>query len=442
MAVTDLGALVRIPSVSWEGFDPDNVDRSASAVRDLFDGIGIFESVRVARSISGAGLPGQPAVLATRGARNGAPTVLLYAHHDVQPPGNYSEWQSPPYEPTVRGDRLYGRGAADDKAGVVSHLAALRAFTQVVGTGFDLGLVAFIEGEEEFGSPSFAGFLAEHREALAADVIIVADSDNWSTSVPSLTVSLRGNITFRLTVKTLLHASHSGMFGGAVPDAMLVMARLISSLYADDGSVAIERLTAREAPVPDLPLDRLREDTGLLPGVAAIGRGPLLSRMWNQPAITVTGIDAPTVQNASNALIPEVSVRISVRVAPGQHTDEAWSAIEAHLRSRVSFGAHVEISDLNKGEPFLVDAAGWAVTAVKDAMSEAWGTGALETGIGGTIPFLSHLAADFPDAQILITGVEDPDTRAHSPNESLHLGVFHRAILTEAILLANLNSRA
>ncbi len=441
-AISDLGGLVRIPSVSWDGFDPAHVLESASAVRDLLAETGVFDSVEVARSAIDSTLVGQPAVLATRAARNGKPTILLYAHHDVQPPGSADDWESAPFEPTVRGDRLYGRGAADDKAGVMAHVAAIRAFTSVVGDDFDLGLVAFIEGEEEFGSRSFSNFLVDHREALAADVIVIADSDNWDIATPSLTTALRGNVAFKLTISTLEHASHSGMYGGAAPDAMLAAIRLLSTLHASDGSVAVDGLTSTGAEVPAYTEATFAKDAALLAGVDLIGHGPILSRLWFQPAITVTGIDAPTVAHASNTLVPSVTVKISARIAPGQDAASAFAALETHLRAQAAFGAHLEFTDIDLGNPFLVDTSGWAVELALDAMRESWGSDPVQTGIGGSIPFISELAEVFPAAQILVTGVEDPDTRAHSPNESLHLGLFQRAILTEAVLLAKLESRA
>jgi acetylornithine deacetylase/succinyl-diaminopimelate desuccinylase-like protein len=441
-AVADLTDLVRIPSVSWSAFDQQNVERSADAVAALLRDLHVFETVAVARAPIGAGPDqGQPAVIARRAARDGAPTVLLYAHHDVQPPGKDEDWDTSPFEPTVRGDRLYARGAADDKAGVMTHIAAIRALTEAAGSEFDLGLAVFIEGEEEFGSRSFANFLAENKESLAADAIVVADSDNWSTDVPSLTVGLRGNVTFRLTVSTLEHASHSGMYGGGVPDAMMPLVRVLSSLHDSDGSVAVKGMTSHETEVPEFSEDELRHDAAVLDGVSVIGRGPVLSRLWNQPTITVTGIDAPSVANASNTLLPSVAVRISARVAPGQRARDAFEALSRHVRENVPFGAHVEIDEVDLGDPFLVDTSGWAAVEAKAAMKDAWGADPVEAGIGGSIPFIADLVREFPDAQILVTGVEDPDTRAHSPNESLHLGVFRRAILTEALLLARLNRR-
>ncbi|WP_084361216.1 dipeptidase [Herbiconiux solani] len=440
-SIAELSDLVRIPSVSWAAFDPANVAASAEAVAGLARATGVFESVDILRAATPSGELGQPAVLATRAARNGRPTVLLYAHHDVQPPGDDAAWESLPFEPTVRGDRLYGRGAADDKAGVESHLAAIRALTATAGDDFDLGLVLFIEGEEEFGSRSFANFLEANRDRLAADVIVVADSDNWDTETPSLTISLRGNVTFKLTVSTLAHASHSGMFGGAVPDAMLAAFRLLASFHDENGSVAVVGLTGREIEAPEYTEETLRAEAGLLDGVKPIGEGSILSRLWSKPTVTVTGIDAPSVANASNTLIPSVAVRVSARIAPGQDSQQAFEALEAHVRAHTPFGAHVEITEVDTGSPFLVDTSGWAVTAAKDAMRDAWGAEPVEAGIGGSIPFIADLVRVFPEAQILVTGVEDPHTRAHSPNESLHLGVFKRAITAEALLLLRLNSR-
>jgi len=442
--IADLSALVRIPSVSWSAFDPAHVQASAEAVADLARSTGVFDEVRIVRSAIAGGdgtALGQPAILAVRPARNGRPTVMLYAHHDVQPQGDEALWETSPFEPTLRGERLYGRGVSDDKAGVMTHIASLRALHALSGDDLDLGVVLFVEGEEEFGSRSFTTFLREQREHLAADVIVVADSDNWSTEVPAITVSLRGNVTFKLSVTTLEHASHSGMYGGAVPDAMMAIVRLLSSLHAPDGSVAVAGLTTHDGPVPERSDEQVIDEAGLVGDVRPIGNGPVLARMWSQPAITVTGMDVPSVANASNTLIPTVAARVSVRVAPGQSAADAYRAIEAHIRAHTPFGAQVDIEDVDTGDGFLVDMDGWAVQEARTAMAEGWGADPVEQGIGGSIPFVSDLAATFPEAQILVTGVEDPDTRAHSPNESQHLGVLHRAIVAETILLARLQSR-
>ncbi|MBN9169658.1 MAG: dipeptidase [Microbacterium sp.] len=441
-ALADLGALVRIPSIAFPGFDRANVQRSAEAVRALAEGTGVFESVVIAdAAIPGSEERGMPAVLATRAARNGRPTILLYAHHDVQPVGDESLWESPPFEPTVRDGRLYGRGAADDKAGVMAHIGALRALTDVLGTDFDLGVALFIEGEEEAGSRSFAQFLSDHADALRADVIVVADSGNWDAVTPALTVSLRGNARFTMTVRTLEHASHSGMFGGAVPDAMTAAVKLLSTLWDDDGEVAVVGLAVRDAETPEYSEATLRDEAGLPDAVRPIGRGTILGRIWNKPSITITGIDAPSVVNASNTLSPEVTVVVSARIAPGQTAREAYEAIEAHLRAHVPFGAELAFRDVDCGDGFLVDTSGWAVESARAALREGYGVEPVDLGVGGSIPFIADLVREFPAAHILVTGVEDPHARAHSPNESLHLDTFRHALIAEALLLEGLDAR-
>jgi acetylornithine deacetylase/succinyl-diaminopimelate desuccinylase-like protein len=442
-AIADLSGLVRIPSVSWDGFDFAHVHASAERVAELARGLGVFETVDVVQlpvSEPGSDALGQPAVVATRAARNGKPTILLYAHHDVQPPGDEAHWDSKPFEPTLRGDRLYGRGAADDKAGIIAHLAAIRAHQQVLGDP-EIGLVLYIEGEEEFGSRSILTFLEHYRETFDADVIVVADSGNWSTEIPAITVGLRGAVAFNLRVTTLAHASHSGMFGGAVPDAMLATIRMLDSLWHADGSVAVAGLTSREADTPPYDEAQLRAETGLLPEASPIGTGAIISRIWNQPSITITGIDAPSVKDASNTLVPSVRVRLSARVAPGQRAEDAYDAIMTHLHANAPFGAQLEVDGLDLGQPFLVDASGWAVADAKAVLEEAFGNPTVEMGVGGSIPFIAELAERFPNAQILVTGVEDPDSRAHSPNESLHVPSLEKAILGEALLLARLGAR-
>lgn len=439
-ALSDLGDLVRIPGIAWPSFDQTQLERSAERVAALATDTGVFDEVRVLRaSIPGTDELGQPAVLATRAAKGGKPTILLYAHHDVQPPGEDELWETPPFEPTVRDGRLYGRGAADDKAGVMAHIASLRAVAEVLGDDLELGVALFIEGEEEYGSASFAQFLSDNIDALRADAIVVADSGNWDATTPGLTVSLRGNARFVLKVRTLDHASHSGMFGGAVPDAMMATVRLLSTLWDEDGAVAVEGMTQSDTPTPDYTEETLRDEAGLLPGTSPIGRDSILSRIWNKPAVTVIGIDATSVASASNTLLPEVTVVISARVAPGQTGENAYAALEQHLRANAPFGAELTFSDVDLGNGFLVDTSGWAVELARQAMADGYGVAPVDLGVGGSIPFIADLVREFPAAQILVTGVEDPHARAHSPNESLHLDTFRHAIATEALLLTRMN---
>lgn len=446
--IEELCELVRIPSVSWPAFDPAHVQASAEKVAELMRSTGAFDEVHVRRApVEGQENEadpelGHPAVIARREPKNGAPTVLLYAHHDVQPPGKDEDWETPPFEPTKRGDRLFARGAADDKAGVLAHVTAIRALSATEGPDFDLGLAVFIEGEEEWASQSFGNFLREYRDELKADAIIVADSGNWDIDTPALTVALRGAVAFNVKVETMAHATHSGMFGGAIPDAMLATVKLLDTLWNEDGSVAVEGLTTADLETPEYDEARLREESGLLDGVSPIGHGEILSRIWAQPAITVTGIDAPDIANASNTLLPSVRVRISARVAPGQDPEEYYAAITKHLTEHAPFGAKLTFEDPGLGQSFLVDTSGPAVAHMRAAMASGFEHEPLDIGAGGSIPFIAELVEEFPGAEILVTGVEDPDGRAHSPNESLHLGSYRKALAAEALFLARMNRSA
>ena len=423
----DLEDLVRIESV-WA--DPDRrpeVHRSAQAVAELLSQAG-FGDVRIVSE------GGAPAVIAQHPAPPGAPTVLLYAHHDVQPEGDRGQWTSPPFEPTERDGRLYGRGSADDKAGIATHLAAFRAHDGKP----PVGVTVFVEGEEESGSPSLGRLLAAHRDALAADVIVIADSDNWSTEVPALTVSLRGLVDCVVEVATLDHGLHSGLWGGVVPDALSVLVRLLASLHDDDGNVAVAGLHESTAAALDYPAERVRADAGLLDGVSEIGSGPVPQRLWAKPAITVIGIDTTSVAAASNTLIPRARAKISMRIAPGGDAEAHLDALTDHLRRHAPWGAHVSVTRGEKGEPYAIDAAGPVYDAARAAFRQAWGVDPIDMGMGGSIPFIAEFADAFPQAKILVTGVEDPATQAHSINESLHVGVLERAAVAEALLLANL----
>lgn len=424
----DLEALVRIPSVSLDAFDQRRVDESAEAVAVLLRAEGL--DVAVVRE------GGRPAVIGHVDGPEGAPTVTLYAHHDVQPPGDESGWDSPPFEPTERDGRVFGRGVADDKAGVMAHIAALRAHRGRL----PVGVTVFVEGEEEIGSDSLPTILERHGERLRADVIVLADSTNWQVGLPALTTTLRGMVRVVVTVSTLDHGVHSGMFGGAVPDAVTALVRTLASLHDEQGNVTVAGLRSGEAADLGLTEQQLRRDSGLLDGVQLIGSGSLLSRLWTRPAITTIGFNAPSVQTASNTLVPSASAKVSMRIAPDESTRDGFEALRRHLEAHVPWGARIEVHLDDQGAGFAADATGPVYDQARAAFTDAWGTEPVDIGVGGSIPFVAAFAGQFPDAAILVTGVEDPDSRAHGANESLHLGEFERVCVAEAVLLARLGA--
>ena len=424
----DLEDLVRIESVSADPKRAGEVRRSAEAVRALFEAEGCETAVVSTGD-------GAPAVIAHKAGPPGAPTVLLYAHHDVQPENDHAEWDSPPFEPTERDGRLFARGAADDKAGVVAHLAALRIF----GEELPVGVTLFVEGEEEVGSETLTDLLREHRDRLAADVIVIADSGNWDIGVPALTTSLRGLVRADVEVRTLSHAVHSGMWGGLVPDALMALSRVIASLHDDAGNVAVEGLHRGPAADVDYPEERLRAESGALPEVHWIGDGPVVERLWTRPSLTVTGLDAPQVDGASNTLVPSARAKLSLRLAPGDTTANAVERLRHHCEQHVPWGARLSFTVVDTGEATAIDATGPAYDAARSAFTDAWdGTPPVDMGVGGSIPFIAEFLETFPEASVLVTGVEDPDTRAHGANEGLHLAEFERVLLAEALLLARL----
>jgi cysteinylglycine-S-conjugate dipeptidase len=427
--IGDLEDLVRIQSVSADPERLAEVDKSAQKTAQLLAAEGV--EAEIVRAYDGA----PPAVIGERRGPEGAPVVLLYAHHDVQPENDPADWDSPPFEPTVRGDRLYGRGAADDKAGIAVHVGALRA----LGDDLPVTVRFFIEGEEEVSSETLPELLRQYRDRLAADVIVIADAGNWDIGVPSLTTSLRGLIRVDVEVRTLTHAVHSGMWGGLVPDAIMALTKLLATLWTEDGSPAVEGLTWAAAADVDYPEERLRAESGAATGTQWIGTGSAVEKLWTRPAITVTGFDAPKVTGASNTLTPVARARVTVRLAPGDTSGNALARLQEHLAKHVPWGAQLTTTVVDAGEPTVLPTTGPAYAAARSALAEAWdGVAPVDMGTGGSIPFIAEFQETFPGAGILVTGVEDPDTRAHGPNEGLHLPEFERAVLAEALLLQRL----
>jgi cysteinylglycine-S-conjugate dipeptidase len=438
-AVSDLKDLVAIPSVSRALVPVPAVSDSAEAVAGLLRNAGMPE-VRILSVSAGA-----PAVVAKLPAPQGAPTILLYAHHDVQPAGDVSAWRTPPFEATEVDGRLHGRGAADDKAGVIAHVAAIRALREACGGDLSragVGIVVFVEGEEEVGSPTFAEFLQTFREDLAADVVVIADSTNRAVDVPAFTTTLRGLAEAVVEVRTLAAEQHSGVYGGAYPDALTVLCRLLATLHTEDGDVALD---LHRAETPDLELDsaETRHEAGVLDGVQEIGTGSLAERIWAKPAVSVLALDAPRVADAANVLLPVARAKVSLRLAPGQDPEVAARVLRDHLLTHTPWGAHVEVIPGPGGDPVSLVVAGPYFDLAHSAFREAWdGTEPVRMGIGGSIPFIAEIAATYPTATILVVGPGDPASCWHGPNESVDLGVLQRLVLAEALMLARLGGIA
>ncbi len=423
-AIEDVVRLVAIPSVSSQPEHDADVEACAQAVAGHLADLGCPDVQVVSEG-------GKPAVIGRFEGPAGAPRVCLYAHHDVQPVGDARIWDNPGFEATRRGDRLYGRGAADDKGGIGVHLAALRAFDG----DLPVGVTVFVEGEEEIGSPSLGALIDAHADQLRADAYVIADSGNWDVGVPAFTTSLRGVCDCVVEVATLDHAIHSGQYGGVVPDALTSLCRLLATLHHEDGSVAVEGLVAAPDSDLDYPEERLRTESGVLDGVVYLGSGSVTSRIWSQPAVTVIGIDAPSVADASNTLFPSARAKVSLRVPPGQPAADALDRLVEHLEAHAPWGARVTVTRGSAGDPGVLPVEGEIAEAATRAFAEAFGVAPVHMGQGGSIPMAADFQRQYPGATILLTAVCDPDSRMHGPNESLHLGDFAKAALAEALFL-------
>jgi len=425
---SELDRLVRIPSVSAAGFDARHVRRSARATAAWLRRSGF----RDARLLETEG--SHPAVYGTIRGPSGSPRILLYAHHDVQPPGYAELWESPPFEPTERGGRLFGRGTADDKAGIAVHAAAIKAWAGRP----PLDVAIFVEGEEETGSIHLPGFLSNYKELLQADAIVIADCSNWAIGQPTLITSLRGIVDCAVEVRTLDHAVHSGKYGGPVPDALTVLCRLISTLHDAAGNVAVKGLHTGPPHPVSMKASRLRQVVGLRPEVQFLGEGPLTQQMWASPAVAVLGIDAPPVAGAAHKIVPWARAGISVRLAPGDNTERAFHALEEHLRRHAPWNAEVVVTPDHQSQPHRINASGPAFDAFRRACTDTWGRPPVEAGSGGSLPLVGALAETYPDMAMLLTGVDDPESKAHAENESVHLGELQKCCVNEALLLGYL----
>ena len=427
--LSDLKRLIAIPSISSLPEHDDDVLTAAETVAELLREVGCPD-------VQFLEAGGKPAVYGHFPAPEGQPTVLLYAHYDVQPIGDADAWTTPAFSATERDGRLYARGSADDKAGVALHLTALRAFEGKP----PVGVKVFIEGEEEIGSPSMKDLLDKFPNELAADIFVIADSMNWTVGQPALTTTLRGLIDAVVTVSTLESGVHSGQWGGLAPDALTTLCKVLATLHDDKGNVAIEGLKADPEPEIDYEDDaQLRSEAGSLDGVQWIGEGKVSARMWTKPACSVLAIDATPVKDASNTLIPSARAKVSVRLAPGDDPVTAEQALRAHLEEHTPWGARIDIKSERGGAGSRTSLEDERAQAGVAAITEAFGVAPVEMGIGGSIPIVGEFAKRNDGALVLVTAVVDPTSRMHGIDESLDLGDFAKAALAETLLLQNLS---
>lgn len=367
----------------------------------------------------------------------GAPTVLLYAHYDVQPPLDESAWISPPFELTERDGRWYGRGAADCKGGFIMHLLALRALKADGGVPVSVKVIA--EGSEEQGTGGLERYAEAHPELLRADTIVIGDTGNFRVGLPTVTATLRGMTMLRVQLDTLEGNLHSGQFGGAAPDALAAMIQLLASLRAEDGTTTVDGLTGdADWDGIQYPEAEFRQDAKVLDGVELIGTGTVADRIWARPAVTVIGIDCPPVVGATPSVQASARAQISLRVPPGHDAAEATKLLTAHLESRAPWGARVKVEQVGQGQPFRADMSSPAYQAMADAMRDAYpGQEMQSSGMGGSIPLCNTLAGLYPEAEILLIGLSEPEAQIHAVNESVSPEELERMSVAEALFLRN-----
>ncbi|MFL5791836.1 MAG: M20/M25/M40 family metallo-hydrolase [Actinomycetota bacterium] len=429
----ELSTLVAIPSVGYDGYDPAHVRASADATAAILRAAGLTE-VRLLE-LDG----GHPAVFGRHAGPDGAPTVLLYAHHDVQPAADAPAWTHPPFEPTVIDGRLHGRGSADDKCGIAIHAAVIRALLADGEPPVTINVL--VEGEEECSTEHLPELVQGNAELLRADVAIVADSGNIRTGVPTLTTSVRGATSLEVRVDVLRQAVHSGAFGGPLPDAISALARIIASLHTDDGAVAVEGLHAFAWEGDEITEEEFRAETNVFPEVQLLGSGSIADRTLTQPSINVLAFDAPRVSEVANQIVPTATAVIGLRMAPGEDYAKARARVADHMRAAAPWGVHVTIDEDDPGAGHIVDTSSGAFAAVHEALTEAFGRDVVEIGSGGSIPLVPLLVETFPHIQVVMWGAADDRSNYHSRNESVDLGEVVRMAQAEATFLVKLAGR-
>jgi len=424
--VADLVRLAEVPSISFPGFPREPVIAAHDMVVDLLKGAGVEEP----RTLE---LPDTaPVITGEIPAPEGAPTVLLYAHYDVQPPGEEALWRTPPFAPTERDGAIYGRGIADDKANVLMHVGALRAWEGRP----PVGIKVVFEGQEEVGS-ALDDYPARDPEPFRADALVIGDTGNVRPGEPTFNVSTRGDAEVLVEVRTLATPKHSGDFGGAAPDALILLLHALATLHDAHGDVAVAGLRREPWRGESYDEDEFRRLAEVEPGMPLFGSGSLGERLWSGPAITVIGIDAPPVDTAVNAVVPYARAKLNLRVHPRQGAGEAQAALVAHLEAARPFGAELKVTPLGDvGDGFAARTDGIAYRAAAGAMADAWGREPVEFALGGAIPFVSALQRALPEAEILLFGAQDGECNLHAPNERVRLDELERAVLAEARFFA------
>lgn len=424
----ELTELVALRSVADpRQFPPEECERAAEWVRARFAALG-FADARLEETADGS-----HAVVGSRpSSRADAPTVLLYAHYDVQPPGNEGDWRTPPFELTESGGRWYGRGTADCKGNIVMHLAALRALGDDLGV--DLRLV--VEGSEEQGTGGLEAFVEANPDLFRADAILVCDTGNAAVGRPAATVTLRGMVNVVVTLESATSEIHSGMFGGAAPDALAALVATLATLRDDVGDTAVDGLDSGQTWEGEpYPTEQFRQDAGVLDGVSLLGSGSVSDMLWARPALTILGIDCPPVVGSAAAIVPKAAARLNLRIPPGVTPADAEAALIAHLKAAAPWGVHCTVETEATGSPFRAATDGPAYRAMASAMQEAYGVEMTHLGQGGSIPLCNVFDDLYPDAEIFLMGVEEPQALIHAPNESVDPREIASMALAEALFL-------
>ena len=418
-----LSKLVEIPSISSLDENHKDVLDSANYIADLFKGLGLKSKVTSSKN-------SKPAVLAQTETDSSKKTVLLYAHHDVQPVGDINKWATDPFKPEIIDGRLFARGSGDNKAGVVTHYEVVKNLLEALPVNIKI----FIEGEEEIGSPYMSEFIAENREDLEADVIVIADSGNIKSGVPTITTSLRGLVDGVIVVDQQMEPVHSGLGGGVVPDAFMILSRIISSFHNDKGELLIEGLTPTEQDVFELS-DEFVKSSLSSTGVNLFEMDSYSKRLWLEPALSILAIDAPPVAESVNLLIPKAKAKVSLRLPPTEDPDHAMNMLEQHIKENTPFNANVEFIPEAKGKGILVDPKNEFSSKLIESFNKHWENEVAYMGVGGSIPFANVFINEFPNSEIVLVGAGDEEGNAHAPNESVNIDDIKRLIasLTDAL---------